>query len=146
MERIVVHAKFHTAHRQLGFPGHCKYVHGHTWRGRITITAHDDFARDELDMSIDFADLKNLMRQFDHKIIVTRDDATFLDPTLFEPEGMIVLEGRSPSVENVATMVWQQAAERLAAKYPGLNKRYTIDVLIEETDNNHFGVCRDVVY
>lgn len=146
MERLYVHAKFHTAHRQLGFPGHCKYVHGHTWHGTITITALDDFDRDELDMSIDFGELKALLRHFDHKIIVTRDDATFLDPKLFEPEGMVVIDGRSPSVENVATLVCSQVIEHLGAKYPDRNKRYTVDVLIQETENNHFGVTRDVVF
>jgi len=30
MERIIVTAKFHTGHRQLGYPGKCKFVHGHT--------------------------------------------------------------------------------------------------------------------
>lgn len=145
MERLYVHAKFHTAHRQLGFPGHCKYVHGHTWHGTITITAPEDFARDELDMSIDFGELKSMLRQFDHKIIVTPDDETFNNAELFEPDGVIVMEGKSPSVENVATLVCGQVADHLAAKYPGLGKRYTIDVLIRETENNHFGVTRDVV-
>ena len=37
MEKIIVHAKFHTGHRQLGYPGECRFVHGHTWRGTVAI-------------------------------------------------------------------------------------------------------------
>ena len=39
MEKIIVTAKFHTGHRQLGYPGKCKFVHGHTWQGRVVVSA-----------------------------------------------------------------------------------------------------------
>ena len=68
--RITVHAKFHTGHRQLGYPGKCKFVHGHTWRATITVTT-DEFPRDDLDMSLDFGDLKRIVRFLDHKMLVT---------------------------------------------------------------------------
>ena len=32
MEQITVHARFHTGHRQIGYPGKCRFVHGHTWK------------------------------------------------------------------------------------------------------------------
>ena len=51
MEKIIVHAKFHTGHRQLGYPGKCKFVHGHTWQGTVTVST-GEFPRDELDMSL----------------------------------------------------------------------------------------------
>ena len=57
MEKIIVHAKFHAGHRQIGYPGKCRFVHGHTWHGSITIRA-EAFPRDEIDMSLDFGDLK----------------------------------------------------------------------------------------
>ena len=74
MEKIIVHAKFHTGHRQPGYPGVFRFVHGHTWRGTVTI-ATEEFPRDELDMSLDFGHLKKIMRDLDHKMLVTAHDA-----------------------------------------------------------------------
>ena len=59
MEQITVHARFHTGHRQIGYPGKCRFVHGHTWKGTIVVTT-EEFPRDEIDMSLDFGDLKKV--------------------------------------------------------------------------------------
>jgi 6-pyruvoyltetrahydropterin/6-carboxytetrahydropterin synthase len=143
MEKIIVHAKFHTGHRQLGYPGKCKFVHGHTWRGTVTVSA-EEFPRDSLDMSLDFGDIKNVMRSFDHKMLVTEQDATFLDPTLFEPEGVVLLKGKGPSVENVTAYVFDRVVDLIKGKYPGRQIRYTIEVLIQETENNIFIIEKTV--
>ena len=143
MERIIVTAKFHTGHRQLGYPGKCKFVHGHTWQGRVVVTA-DEFPRDNLDMSIDFGDLKNVMRFLDHKMLITEQDATFLDAGLFEPEGVVVLKGKGPSVENVARYVFDGVVELIRKQYPGKGIRYTVEVTIQETENNTFIVEKPV--
>src|SRR6185503_9476539 len=110
MEKIIVHAKFHTGHRQLGYPGKCKFVHGHTWRGTVMVSA-EAFPRDDLDMSLDFGDIKNVMRFMDHKMLITDGDKTFLDSGLFEPEGVVLLKGKGPSVENVAYYVFDGVAD-----------------------------------
>ncbi|MGE0040968.1 MAG: 6-pyruvoyl tetrahydropterin synthase family protein [Vicinamibacterales bacterium] len=144
MEKIIVHARFHTGHRQLGYPGKCKWVHGHTWRGTVTITA-EEFPRDDLDMSLDFGDIKDVMRFLDHKILVTDGDETLLDPALFDQEGVVRLKGKGPSVENVAYYVYDGVVALIHAKFPGQGVRYTIDVLIQETENNFFGVEKSVV-
>lgn len=144
MEKIVVTSHFHTGHRQLNFPGKCKYVHGHTWRGKITILC-EEFPRDHIDMSLEFGDLKKLMRDLDHKILVTADDKTFLESGLFEPEGMVLLKGKGPSVENVALHIYEGVVNHIKERFPGQNKEYTISVDIQETDNNLFGVEKKVV-
>jgi 6-pyruvoyltetrahydropterin/6-carboxytetrahydropterin synthase len=144
MEKITVHARFHTGHRQLGYPGKCRFVHGHTWRGTIVV-ATEEFPRDEIDMSLDFGDLKDIMRKFDHKMIVTDGDRAFLDPELFEPEGVVVIKGRGPSVENVAVHIVDEVVAHIHDTFPGLGKRYAIEVTIIETENNLFTVSRDVV-
>ncbi len=143
MEKIVVHAKFHTGHRQIGYPGKCRFVHGHTWRGSIVIRA-EAFPRDEIDMSLDFGDLKNIMRRFDHKMIVTPGDAAFTDPSLFEPEGVVVIRGKGPSVENVAIHVLDETVELVRKKFPDRGVGYDIEVTITETENNIFIVDRRV--
>lgn len=144
MEKIVVRTKFHTAHRQIGYPGHCQWIHGHTWRGTITVET-EEFPRDELDMSLDFADLKQVLRFLDHKIVVSPDDALMQDAKLFDPDGVVVVPGRGPSVENVAVWAWRRVVDLIASKYPGRGKSYRIEVSIQETDNNCFAVTKSAV-
>jgi 6-pyruvoyltetrahydropterin/6-carboxytetrahydropterin synthase len=143
MEKIIVTAKFHTGHRQLGYPGKCKFVHGHTWQGKVMVAA-EEFPRDDLDMSLEFGDIKNVMRFMDHKMLVTEQDATFLDSSLFEPEGVVVLKGKGPSVENVAAYVFDGVVEVIRKQYPGKNVRYTVEVTIQETENNIFMIEKQV--
>lgn len=137
MEKIIVHAKFHTGHRQLGYPGECRFVHGHTWRGTVLIST-DVFPRDELDMSLDFGHIKTVMRDLDHKMLVVAADATFTDPALFEPEGVVVIPGKGPSVENVAHYVFDHVVALIERQYPGRGLDYRIEVTIQETENNVF--------
>lgn len=144
MERITVHSKFHTGHRQIGFPGKCRFVHGHTWRGTINILT-EEFPRDDIDMSIDFGDLKKIMRDLDHKILAVPSDKEFTNPDLFEPEGVVVLEAKGPSVEVVAYYVWDKVVELIRHQYPNRNKTYEIEVEIQETDNNFFAVKKNAI-
>ena len=144
MEKIIVHAKFHTGHRQIGYPGECRFVHGHTWRGTVMI-ATEAFPRDDLDMALDFGHLKKIMRDLDHKILVTENDAAFMNRELFEPEGIVVLKGKGPSVENVAVHVWDRVVETIHHKYPDRGIDYRIEVTIQETENNVFVVEKAVV-
>ena len=139
MEKIIVHATFHAGHRQVGYPGKCRFVHGHTWRGTVAIST-EDFPRDAHDMSIDFGEIKQVMRALDHKMLVVASDRTLLDPTLFEPEGLVVLEGKGPSVENVARHVFDGVVALIRSRYPDRGLDYRIEVTIQETDNNLFVV------
>ena len=143
MEKVIVTAKFHTGHRQLGYPGKCKFVHGHTWQGRVMIAA-DEFPRDELDMSLEFGEIKAVMRFMDHKMLVTEQDTTFRNAELFEPDGVVVLKGKGPSVENVAAYVFDGVVGVIEKQYPGRGIRYTIEVTIQETENNIFVIERTV--
>ena len=143
MEKIIVTAKFHTGHRQLGYPGKCKFVHGHTWHGKVTIAA-EAFPRDNIDMSLEFGEIKNVMRFMDHKMLVTEQDTTFLNSEFFEPEGVVVLKGKGPSVENVAAYVFDGVVDVIRKQYPGRGVRYTVEVLIQETENNVFVIEKQV--
>jgi len=143
MEKIIVTAKFHTGHRQLGYPGKCKFVHGHTWQGKVMVAA-EEFPRDELDMSLEFGEIKAVMRFMDHKMLVTEQDETFRNPEWFEPEGVVVLKGKGPSVENVAQYVFDGVVAVIRKQYPGKGVRYTIEVTIQETENNIFVIEKSV--
>jgi 6-pyruvoyltetrahydropterin/6-carboxytetrahydropterin synthase len=143
MEKIIVTAKFHTGHRQLGYPGKCKFVHGHTWQGKVVVAA-EEFPRDHLDMSLDFGDIKDVIRFMDHKMLITDEDKTFLDQGLFEPEGVVLLKGKGPSVENVAQYVFDGVVGLIEEQYPGRGIRYAIEVTIQETENNIFIIEKTV--
>ena len=57
---------------------------------------------------------------------------------MFEPEGVVVLKGKGPSVENVAAYVFDGVVEVIQEQYPGRSVRYTVEVTIQETENNIF--------
>jgi 6-pyruvoyltetrahydropterin/6-carboxytetrahydropterin synthase len=137
METIRVHSEFHAAHRQLGYPGKCRHVHGHTWRGTIVIAAQD-FPRDELEMTIDFGDVKDVLRQFDHKMIVCDNDELFTNAEAVDPGGVIVVPGTSPTVENISHYCLDGVASLIGAKYPDRGISYRVEVTIIETDHNIF--------
>lgn len=143
METIKVLSDFHTAHRQLGYPGKCAFVHGHTWKGEFIVST-ENFPRDDLDMALDFGDLKDIMRHLDHKIIVTEGDARFIDPDQFEPGGVVVIKGKGPSVENVAHYCFDKIVDHIRQKFPERGLTYRIQVMIEETDHNFFIVENNV--
>ena len=145
METIEAHGRFHAAHRQLGYEGKCAFVHGHTWRGTFKVSA-ESFPRDrELDMSVDFGALKDIFKGLDHKMLVSENDGTFLDPELFEPDGVVVLPGGNPSVENVALYCFTRAAEVLKSLFPEQRIEYHLEVTIQETDSNFFTLKRSLL-
>ena len=142
METIKARGKFHAAHRQLDYDGKCAYVHGHTWRG-VFVVRTERFPRlEKLDMSVDFGALKDIFKFLDHKMLVSARDATFLDAELFEPQGVVVMPGENPSVENVAEYCLDRAVEVLQNLFPERGHQYHIEVSIQETDNNFFVVDR----
>ena len=138
METIKARGRFHAAHRQLDYDGKCAYVHGHTWRG-VFVVRTEHFPRlEKLDMSVDFGVLKDIFKFLDHKMLVSARDTTFLDAKLFEPQGVVVMPGENPSVENVAEYCLDQAVEVLQKLFPERGDQYHIEVSIQETDNNFF--------
>ncbi|MCC7494889.1 MAG: 6-carboxytetrahydropterin synthase [Fimbriimonadaceae bacterium] len=139
METIRVLARFHTAHRQLQHPGQCRFPHGHTWRAELVLRT-TRFPRDDMDMSLDFGALKAVFKSLDHKILVTANDPDFLDPTRWDPCGVVLIPGRGPSVENVADYCRDQVLALIAAKYPAQGLTYELRLTIQETDHNFFTV------
>ena len=138
METIKARGKFHAAHRQLDYDGKCAYVHGHTWRGVFVVRTERLPRLEKLDMSVDFGALKDIFKFLDHKMLISARDGTFLDPKLFEPQGVVVMPGENPSVENVAEYCLDQAVEVLQKLFPERGHQYHIEVSIQETDNNFF--------
>jgi len=144
MEMIRAQGSFHAAHRQLGYVGKCVNVHGHTWKGTYEIRAERFPRMEGLDMSVDFGALKDIFKFLDHKMLVSSGDGVFLDSSLFDPEGVVVLPGKNPSVENVALYCMDEAVELLKRLFPGRGVDYSIELTIRETENNSFVLDRRV--
>ncbi len=144
METIRTHGKFHAAHRQLDYVGKCAFVHGHTWRGTFVVRTERFPRLQPLDMSVDFGALKDIFKFLDHKMLIAARDQTFLDADLFEPEGVVVMPGENPSVENVAEYCLGKAVDILQELFPGRGVGYHIEVTIQETDNNFFLAERQI--
>ncbi len=144
METIRTHGKFHAAHRQLDYVGKCAFVHGHTWRGTFVVRTERFPRLQPLDMSVDFGALKDIFKFLDHKMLIAARDQTFLDSDLFEPEGVVVMPGENPSVENVAEYCLGNAVDILQELFPGRGVEYHIEVTIQETDNNFFLAERQI--
>lgn len=144
METIRAHGRFHAAHRQLDYDGKCAWVHGHTWRGHFVLRAEKFPRLPDLDMSVDFGALKQVFKFLDHKMLISHRDETFLSSGLFEPEGVVVMPGENPSVENVTQYCLERGVEVLQGLFPDQDITYDVEVTIQETDNNFFSLSRQV--
>ncbi|MCZ7599318.1 MAG: 6-carboxytetrahydropterin synthase [Gammaproteobacteria bacterium] len=124
--------RFHTAHRQMAHPGKCRFPHGHTWRAEFKLVCEalspgrtrygDRLRRAEGHHEVPGSP----------KIIVTRNDPDFLDPARFDPEGVVVIDGRGPSVENVAYYCLHRILDVIRGQYPDHGVTYQIEVTIQE--------------
>lgn len=144
METLTAKGHFHAAHRQLDYDGKCAHVHGHTWRGSFVVRAERFPRLEGVDMSVDFGALKEIFRSLDHRLLVSARDEIFLDSRLFEPDGIVLIPGANPSVENVARYCLERAVEALSELFPGRGIDYDLEVTIQETDNNLFALRRSV--
>ena len=95
-------------------------------------------------MSVDFGALKEIFRSLDHRMLVSVRDEVFLDSRLFEPDGIVLIPGANPSVENVARYCMERAVEALSELFPDRGIDYDLEVTIQETDNNLFALRRSV--
>jgi 6-pyruvoyl-tetrahydropterin synthase len=143
-ETITVHDSVHSGHRLLGYPGDCRFVHGSTWRGTISVSC-ERFPRDDRGVSLDVERLLAILRRLDHRVIVTRHDRTFTNPELFDPAGIVAIDGRAPSAENLAMLVWREVVAHIRGKFPQRGLRYRIGVIVAESDDDVFSMTKDAI-
>jgi 6-pyruvoyltetrahydropterin/6-carboxytetrahydropterin synthase len=96
---------FDAAHRILGHSGKCAYLHGHTYRLEVTVSAE---RLDALGMVIDFDDLRALVR----KAVLDRwDHATLLGSR--DPLAPAIAAVQTDAPEKVVTLDGPPTAELL---------------------------------
>lgn len=109
---------FDAAHRILGHAGKCAWLHGHTYRLRVTVEAD---ALDPLGMVMDFDDLKalvdkHLLARWDHAALLRQDDPLVPAVARVQAEAphKVVTLRENPTVEVLA----QAAVETLSPALP----------------------------
>ena len=122
---------FDAAHRILGHPGKCAYLHGHTYHLEVTVAS----ARlDALGMVMDFDDLRALVRKavldrWDHATLLAREDP--LVPAIIgvqtEAPEKVVRFKQNPTAEILTREAWEAIRQALPPQVSLLR------VKIEET-------------
>ncbi len=69
MYSIKTTANFEAAHRLSKYKGKCKQLHGHNWK--IELEAKSN-TLNEQEMVFDFTKLKKILKEFDHKVILSK--------------------------------------------------------------------------
>ncbi|MEU4703280.1 6-pyruvoyl trahydropterin synthase family protein [Nonomuraea dietziae] len=132
---------FHAAHRLPHIDGKCRNLHGHTWHAAITLAAP---TLNSDGMLVEFSAFKNVMRAWidahlDHGAMLGTDDP--LARVLQAKGSRVFVFGedhspdRWPTVESVAGLLAQRAAEWLAAADPR-SDAYIARVDVAETPSN----------
>ncbi|MDR1553414.1 MAG: 6-carboxytetrahydropterin synthase [Prevotellaceae bacterium] len=77
--RVTKEFRFEMAHTLTNYDGKCKYIHGHSYVLKITVSGqpNSDENNPKLGMVIDFCDLKkivdnNIIERFDHALVMSQ--------------------------------------------------------------------------
>ncbi|PIE57887.1 MAG: 6-carboxytetrahydropterin synthase QueD [Desulfobulbus propionicus] len=113
---IFIQTHFSGGHHLREYPGTCEQPHGHNWKVKVTVRAHQ---LDELGMGIDFKVLKKKV----NSVIDTLDHCDLNQHPAFLQ--------RNPSSEHIAQYIFDQLRPQL------VSHRYRIhSVEVRETDTS----------
>ncbi|MBI4608943.1 MAG: 6-carboxytetrahydropterin synthase QueD [Candidatus Rokubacteria bacterium] len=115
--RLSTEFTFDAAHRILGHPGKCAFLHGHTYHLEVTVGAEN---LDRLGMIIDFDDLRTIVRkavldQWDHATLLSAEDplcAAIERVQAEAPEKVVRLDG-NPTAEILTREAWRAIGSAL---------------------------------
>ncbi|MEK6673124.1 MAG: 6-carboxytetrahydropterin synthase QueD [Nitrospirota bacterium] len=98
MFELMVEGSFAAAHQLRGYKGKCEKLHGHNWKIHIHVSAEK---LDELDMVIDFHELKQIIKETTSSL-----DHTFLNDVFPFTE-------KNPSSENIAKWIYDTLKKKI---------------------------------
>lgn len=101
-------ARFEAAHRQLNDMGKCGFLHGHNWKVEFKINAPIS-SLNECGYIIDYKKLKDLVSNFDHKVLLNSDDP--LVPVLEQNGQRVTVLPCEPTCENIANILLETVEE-----------------------------------
>ncbi len=108
MFRLTTEESIDSAHFLAGYEGKCRHIHGHRWR--IVVTLQSEALRDDTQqrgMCVDFSDvkedLKNLLSDYDHTLMIEKGSLKSATMAALKDEGFPILElNFRPTAENLA--------------------------------------------
>lgn len=107
---IGVERTFDAAHRLAFHEGACCNLHGHTYRAMLSVTGYPDRDGLVLDFSTLNQLLENVLRSWDHTVILSSEDRLVKILRAIGPELCIVEMAGDPTVENMTgillTRLW----------------------------------------
>ena len=113
---IFIKTHFSGGHHLRNYPGNCEKPHGHNWKVKVTVRAHE---LDQLGMGIDFKILKKEVNE----VVDELDHCDLNEHPAFQK--------CNPSSEHIARYLFELLAEKLKAD------RYTLHaVQVRETDTS----------
>lgn len=129
--------RFEAAHRLMNHKGHCKNLHGHSYKLVVTVATIDDKLNDDT-MVLDFADLGRIVKgevvdRFDHAVVLYSEDPLAGVMAQFDQDCMdnamrIVLLDSHPTAEYMA-----QAFAALISKHFRMTNLALVRVEVWET-------------
>jgi 6-pyruvoyltetrahydropterin/6-carboxytetrahydropterin synthase len=115
---------FDAAHRLTFHKGKCKNLHGHTWKVKVKVSGPGF-----LDMVVDFGEIKNIVKELDHKVLVYKED-TWLRRCLDEGEFAVVILEHETTAENLAKYIKGRILECM-------QQDFYVKVRVYETETNY---------
>ncbi len=108
---------FDAAHRILGHPGKCGYLHGHTYHLEVTVASE---RLDALGMVMDFDDLRALVRKavldrWDHATLLGEQDPlvpAIIGVQMEAPEKVVRFK-QNPTAEILTRRAWEAIRQTL---------------------------------
>lgn len=129
MIKIRTVVDFEAAHRQLNDPSKCGRLHGHNWKCEVEIVTD---GVNELGYSIDFKDIKCLINQYDHCVILNKKDP--LIPALGAWDQRIKTIDGNPTCEVLAKLFLDMIHDTFTDEDPML---YRIRVVLWENERSY---------
>jgi 6-pyruvoyltetrahydropterin/6-carboxytetrahydropterin synthase len=106
--RLTKEFKFEMAHALAGYPGPCRFIHGHSYELFVTVSGEPDPDVDSpyFGMVMDFGQLKEIVRQqiidaFDHSLVLYKETAPQQINEMGEFVGRLILADYQPTSENL---------------------------------------------
>lgn len=137
---VIVKGSFEAAHRLMSHPGHCRNIHGHSYKLEVELRNYSSNEVNENEMVVDFSDAKEALAKvlylLDHAIILEKRDpliSVLISEELQEKTGQVMrveILSKSPTAEVLASEI----LTRLQSKLP-FPVRVT-RVRLWETENN----------
>jgi len=109
MYKVAKLIEIESAHRLTKHPGPCRFIHGHTRKVEVVLSAK---TLDKNDMVCDFkavkAVLKHVIDKYDHSIFLNSNDKKTIDGLQHLKERVLIINNSDPTSEVLAKLIFNE--------------------------------------